>query len=318
MTRELSHKTGVSLIKNTFAAKGAPITHTEALDLFAKLQGYEAWSHYHQATKKHKNPQKAFSGKMGEDCVVLPVEVFERFGTAQAYVEHLEGKHLSKTDFAGTTLREALIQQYGWDNELPSRPKSDWFQQTQGTVSYWDWVVASVKANNLWSGPEQFSPADPVCVTLPSGKRSKWNIEQNLTDRWGDLNFAYAERKPGLAVLELDEALRVELTDQMYDEITFIVRKDKGFGLLFEVEYASRESEGEANNPGSIYLWHKDIVAYLLKKLVELEELFPQVQFCVPDEGEIANNRPAIWGFCKSGALSTRQRKELGMSLLKL
>lgn len=63
---------------------------------------------------------------------------------------------------------------------------------------------------------------------------SSWPISVNLTDRWGDINWHDGENKP-LAALVEDPALLERLRAQMWDECTFITRKDGKFGLLFEV-----------------------------------------------------------------------------------
>lgn len=72
----------------------------------------------------------------------------------------------------------------------------------------------------------------------PLGKPTEWtlwHISTNLTDRWGDLNYHNAENKP-LEPLEADNDLLERLRSQMWDEETFIVRKDGQFGILFEVD----------------------------------------------------------------------------------
>ncbi len=69
-----------------------------------------------------------------------------------------------------------------------------------------------------------------------------WHISQNLTDRLGEINDFDAENKP-LDKLQHESGLLDRLREQMVDEITFVARKDGRFGILFEVECASQESE---------------------------------------------------------------------------
>jgi hypothetical protein len=163
---------------------------------------------------------------------------------------------------------------------------------------------------------------DPVVAVQPVGQAGKWvewNISQNLTDRFGDVNPHNAANKP-LELLEDNEALFEALLSQMWDECTFIVRKDGNFGILFEVEYASRESEGEDDNPDFLAKLksHDEVVDELLAAMVPLTEQFPGVLFAVPDRKVIINDRPAAWAFVPNGLLNDEQRKELGMALLSL
>lgn len=148
-----------------------------------------------------------------------------------------------------------------------------------------------------------------------------WNISQNLTDRWSEINYYNAEEKP-LELLEDDEELLLRLRDQMWDEITFIVRKDGNFGILFEVEFCSKESEdGEKDADPSWYASlkpHAEVVKALLEGMKSLAVRYPHVQFAVPDESHIFNDRPAAWAFVPDGLLSTEQREELGTAMLSL
>lgn len=136
---------------------------------------------------------------------------------------------------------------------------------------------------------------DPeVCVRLPGSPDdwSVWRISQNLTDRWGELNYHNSENKP-LRPLEQDEVLLESLRSQMWDEITFIVRKDGQYGILFECEFISRESEvsmggGEEYdqlNP------HAEMIKLLDAGICKLAGLFPGVEFAIPHEDEIVNGR---------------------------
>lgn len=278
MTRELSSKAGAALLRKAFHSKGANISHTEALDLLAKLKGYEAWSHMQQAVTPAKS---------------------------RSHHEH------------GVSLQDTLIQQYGAEGELPLLPRSR--LASTRSASYWGWVVDVVVGNGLWQGPNCFEPSGPVAVTYPDGSAGKWHIEQNLTDRWGELNDHAVERKPGLALLTLDAGLFERLRTQMWDEITFIVRKDGELGLLFEVEYASIESErGHEEDAANHYRPHAEMVAHLVGKLRALQSIYSQVEFCVPDCAEIVNDRPAVWAFYKLDTLDIRAREALGRALLTL
>lgn len=166
---------------------------------------------------------------------------------------------------------------------------------------------------------------DPIVKVRPVGKDGAWedwHISQNLTDRWGDLNEYSRENKP-LDILEEDPALLECLREQMWDEITFITRKDGKFGILFEVEFYSQESEEEVLKEIDPVSYselkpHALVVSAILEGMKPLAERFPGVQFAVPDEAHIINDRPAAWAFAVDGLLNTQQREELGLALLSL
>ena len=164
-------------------------------------------------------------------------------------------------------------------------------------------------------------PDHSVKVTAVGGPQEQveWKISQNLTDRWGEINYHNAKNKP-LALLEDDADLLERLRAQMWDELTFITRKDGQFGILFEVEYCSIESEGEeavGERPYN-YKPHATVVAALLKEMLPLVEEYPGVSFAVPDKENIVNDRPAAWAFVPDGLLNAEQREKLGMALLKV
>lgn len=165
---------------------------------------------------------------------------------------------------------------------------------------------------------------DPVVRVHPLGKPDEWEewrISQNLTDRWGEINTHNANKKP-LDLLEDDSELFERLTGQMWEEMTFIVRKDGKFGILFEQEYCSQESEDHAKNGDPEWYAtlkpHAKVVKALLDGMKNLAEKFPGVEFCVPDESQIIDDRPAAWAFVPDGLLTDEQREELGHAMLDL
>lgn len=123
---------------------------------------------------------------------------------------------------------------------------------------------------------------DPVVrVQLPAedGKSDDWHISQNLTDRDGELNYYNEENKP-LELLISDQARLDRLIGQMWGGATFVVRKDAEFGILFEAEYCSRESEesdrGVLGEEEYAKLKpHAEVVAALLAGMKPLVEKFP-------------------------------------------
>jgi hypothetical protein len=164
-------------------------------------------------------------------------------------------------------------------------------------------------------------PKVRVQLVTEDGAWSEWNLSQNLTDRWGDLNYHDEENKP-LELLSDDEPLLTRLVSQMWDEATFVVRKDGKFGILFEAEFCSRESEEHdaKHNPEFFAKLksHDEAVKELLNGMKPLAEKFPGVLFAVPEPQAVINDRPAAWAFVADGLLTPEQRDELGHALLSL
>ena len=169
---------------------------------------------------------------------------------------------------------------------------------------------------------------DPVALVREVGQnladpQVEWRISQNLTDRWGDINRHDEASKP-LALLEGNPELLERLRDQMWDEITFVVRMDGQFGLLYEVEYCSRESEQHCDPEAQTSDWFKNlrpqavVEQTLLKGMEPLAQQFPGVKFGVPEVKWIIDDRPAAWAFVPDGLLDEQQRETLGKALLAL
>jgi hypothetical protein len=145
-----------------------------------------------------------------------------------------------------------------------------------------------------------------------------WHISQNLTDRLGEINDFDAENKP-LDKLQHESGLLDRLREQMVDEITFVARKDGRFGILFEVECASQESEKNCRaDDWANYPPHAELLRDLVEVVKVLQEEFSQVEWAIPNEREIANDRLAVWGYFPDGSLTLCQRKEVGQAIYNL
>lgn len=163
------------------------------------------------------------------------------------------------------------------------------------------------------------APEPAVQVTLSDGTSDVWLITQNLTDRWGEINDnadeQVCQQLEASGLLDTMRAL-------MWDEMTFIVRKNGRFGVLYELEYQSRESETGASGitPDELAALkpHSDVVAALLSRLQGLQGDYPKVSFCVPDAKEIIHSRPAVWAYVDNDDLTAQQREALGRALLAL
>lgn len=90
---------------------------------------------------------------------------------------------------------------------------------------------------------------------------------------------------------------------------------------MFEAEFCSLESEEHAKDCDPDWYAtmkpHAEVVKALLDGMQPLAALYPGVQFAVPDESQIINDRPAAW-VIPDGLLSVEQREALGKALLDL
>lgn len=91
---------------------------------------------------------------------------------------------------------------------------------------------------------------------------------------------------------------------------SFIVRKDGKFGVLFEHEYVSCDSDDDSNLPS-----YEQRVAQLRRQAAELAVAFPEVEFAVPEAGQVFNGRPAIWAFVADGALTAERIESLSQQM---
>lgn len=284
MPNEFGKKAAAKLLRDAFAKKGVTLPQNEALDLVATLKGYQSWAHMQKMTR----PCKASA---------------------------IPAKRM-------LTLQQVLQDYYEPKGECPAHPLADWNFQTENgdtKLGYWEWLPGeALLRDDTDLLDEAYELSRPAKVTLPNGVESTWDIEENLTDRCGDLNSAFMQAKPGLAILALEPALAASLIAELVDEICFVVRKDGEFGILAEVEYCSRESECVMDNSDAALKPHAEVKAALLKGLRGLQERFPSVEFCVPAVQHIVNDRPAVWAYFKPGTLSAESRDELSSALLSI
>ena len=166
-------------------------------------------------------------------------------------------------------------------------------------------------------------PIVPVrSITLPE-VHLDWHISQDLSDRWGELNTIHRFEKP-LEDLETNSALFERLHAQMFDEITFIVRKDGCYGILFEVELNSIENHraDTLNQDGrgcaERLQSYETVIAHIREEGSPLIDRYPTVDFAFPPPEEIYDGRSALWAFVRDATLDQLTLAALGRSLLEL
>jgi hypothetical protein len=159
-----------------------------------------------------------------------------------------------------------------------------------------------------------------VRLAKDEGLWATWNFHDGLTTRFGELNWQL-DNKQLVEQLANNPCLFERLVGQMWDEMTFIAWKDGEFGILYEVEYMSCESEareGGTQFDGAL-MPHEEVIAGLLRALEKLAQAFPEVTFAVPSEEEVIYGRPAAWAFAPDGALlDFEHRKALSDAMYRL
>ncbi|MCC5613176.1 hypothetical protein LC612_42490 [Nostoc sp. CHAB 5834] len=267
MTRELNPQASVNLVKRFLSDRGLKTTHTEVLDLVARLKGYEAWSHLSQA-----NPQLKGNGKGKKPVTVAPF-------TYRSWLDSLEGS---------TTTRS-----------FERFPRDDWTYQIRNgdtSLGYYEWVLSELACHyeiHIQEDMEFKVPAIPV--KLPNSSEVIWNIQHDLSTRWGEVNGAIIKDKPALLTLILEKPeLFVELTTLMVDEMSFVACKEDVMGLLIEEEYYSQEADGVEDAEYSPY----EVQIQKLQSLIaRLKPKYPEVEFGLPPAANVYNGRPGVWAF---------------------
>lgn len=145
-----------------------------------------------------------------------------------------------------------------------------------------------------------------------------WSIETDLTDRWGELNESFPQHKPSLRELSVDDELRERLTAQMWDEMCFVVRKDSRWGVLFEAEFVSIESENGDESYDPPLRTQAAMNEQILRFIAAAAPEYPDVEFCIPEPGMVVSDRPALWAFVPDGLLDAAARGKLGNAILSL
>lgn len=282
--RALNQKSSVALVKEVFATAqvAGKLRHSAALDLLARLAGYQSWAHQKMTSRAGAVPP------LGAVTAISLV-----------------------SDFLTEESEAAQTWQEKWASEASAG------ETRRGLVDY---ILAKLEEEHGLSLLESTFQAARADVTQLDGTQTRWCFENNLTDRWGDFNLAFHETKPSLMPLLLDESKLQALRDCMWSETTFVAAKDGVLGVLYEVEYCSIESDADEEEPDELKPY-AEVKAALLKGMKRLKAQYPQGEFVVPHEDEVCNGRPAAWAFFKledAHALTDKQRDSLSADLYNL
>lgn len=156
-----------------------------------------------------------------------------------------------------------------------------------------------------------------IKVHTPEGE-STWAMTYDLTDRWGNLadDLKQSEKKP-VAALAAQPELLERLRSQMVGEDTFITMKDGRYGILFELEFLSQESESVIEGVLDATLPpYEAVLDELVKRIPDIIRDFPGVEVCAPHADYAYNGRPMLWAFVKDGLLDEQRLQDLHSALL--
>lgn len=161
-----------------------------------------------------------------------------------------------------------------------------------------------VEESRARTGSVSGDPGDEAVRVYTADGESTWNISCDLTDRWGEINYAGKEKKP-LFALESDSVLLERLRRQLMDESSFIVRKDGIWGVLLEEEFCTDASDP---NDETKYDSEACVLRRLQTRIAELAKLWPGVDFAIGHPELVHNGRLAIWAFVPDGRLLKGER----------
>lgn len=167
------------------------------------------------------------------------------------------------------------------------------------------------------TGREKIDPAVRIQRLTYEFSHGYWYITPAITDRWGN---PIDDNHDVLKCLEdLGEKRLKSLQQQMWGETTFVARKDGVYGVLFETEIRTKESEIDhpAGKPSDfdVLPLRADVETRLLRGMQSIKLRYPGVAFCVPHPSQIPMQRTGAWAFVRDGLLDDRQRDDLGQEL---
>lgn len=169
---------------------------------------------------------------------------------------------------------------------------------------------------------EEGRPFVTVTVVTEFGNiKVPWVLNHALTDRWGEINTH--RQSKALTDLLANGPLLEQLRARMWDEMTFVACKDGVYGILFESEYESIETDTDhyADMPKKQAMLKPlaEVVEILCRELVKLQVKFPGVDFCIADPQESYGGRPTIWAFVPlTLSFSEKQAEDLGTDLIAI
>lgn len=292
VARAVRAETAKTLVRELAAmgfahTSGQQMTHTQALDLLAKLENYNSHGHKSSVSKKKKGntPQ-----------VVTPL--------ASAAVEVVTG-----------ITAEAVAQEWLANGGVSKRfPLADWQYEVDngGTKrSYAQWLLSQhfvhrADIENLrnlspegeaakefycqlseldFEGRVFMSAAREIQVLNEQGMDATWKLEPNLSCRWGELNDDSFEKKPGFVQCLLEDFDAIDkLENCMAEESTFIAQCDGKLGLLLEYELYTRESaEVNQDKDAPSIKTEAETLAHYAKVLQQVKpsESFPWARFAI-------------------------------------
>lgn len=282
---------------------GEAITHTESLDVLARLDGFQSHSHFMAQSKKQPEGKKASAPAAAPKAApAKPANSITAVEVVQQWLD--EGnvsKRFPREDWlyevnGGNTKRtypQWLLSQHDLHREFDSQPNSiaDSLARDFSTVA------------DICQEGTVFTPAAPIRLDTGSGTKTMWQLECYLTDRWGEVIKSYRnESKPSFVKLLLEDLDGYEyLFDRMADETCFIAAKEGKLGILVEMELCSIESEtreGQETSPALQPL--AEMRKAVLEKLdaADLKGRFPYLDFGLAfDEDFESYGRTGLLGF---------------------
>lgn len=299
-------------------ANGRRFGHTQALDVLAQLEGFNAHSHK-QAVASKAAPAASVAT---QNEATIAYNSFMRI------------------------LREWLNN----NGEHSLLPRSDWeYLVANGDTSlgYADWLASEFESRYeelvsemplpeytttfLMQAFDEFKStsfsrhtAPRIRVTTP-GKESAWNIEPNLSTREGTFNYAMFSSKPDMVSLLMAAPEDVALMqDSMANEMCFIAGRFGEIGLLVEMELCTQRTEiPHYESPQDMtkngIFPEEPYMSNVRKTMLELAppSEFSNVEFALANYDDYsAAERHAVWAFVPLKELKSKTNAMAFMTAL--
>lgn len=273
---------------NLTLPNGQQMGQAEALDVLASIENPEKL--------KYVTMVMNWAIEAGQECELFPKSLWEQARAAQAtslsYLDWVLFNFKNLTCPSLHTLVGALVEVNTFD----------FYLQVAGNVMDMGMNV-----------PVESS----VRVFTSQGEETRWNMEVNLSDRWGDVNDYRLQYKPGFVAVMMAGPRNLDLLlNATADEMTFLGSRDGKLGLFVEMEFQTMETETHVHGAGSAELESLGLMTDaealpLLKKAIadsKAHEVFEGVEFALANDDDYCpTDRHGVLAFIPLEVLKTKE-----------
>lgn len=303
---------------NLTLQSGKVMTYTDALDVLARMDGYEAHSHMQSVQPTQPAAPLAVS-KQEADATAPEADIAP-----------------ARSDVVLTSYIDDFLSEGG---ESAHYPKSDWQYEVDNgdtRLGYRDWLLAKLEQTSrddilphihelgacafievieLVNQTSFTKLSEPrVRVWDSKGAETHWDMEPNLFDRWGEINTYRPETKPGfIALAMLTPEKHQMLQDSMAEEMCFIGTRFGVPGIFAEFEMCTLETETDRGDRLDGLYPDAEILPALKKAMAlsKAHEKFPGAEFALCDSEDYSPcERHCITAFVPLTVLESKENPQ--------